>query len=335
MKVTFRHQLKIHTSRVIEVLSLISALTKPEYHDAVIDLHSFSDIKRQFQDEFKALAEFDSFQFSWLEFMLIISEREQIDVFFDKILALDRPTQLQYFFGSMIDLDEAKAASQDITLFNKQLQQLSMYPSSSAVEALWHFDQWAERFKTLAIALNDHPEFNRQLNTSAYEELSDALCLQFKEGTQDRHPISYAQELMGKPFWNIADYKYYEFIPVHFISPYRMRLMDSDTMIYVNSLHRSPQLELTTAEELADILKLLSDPNRLKMLQMLYMKPMYGKEIAEVLELTTATVSHHLENLRQRGLVQIEQVKQIKYFSANLPRVRTLLQAVEHFIRTK
>ncbi len=335
MKVTYRHQLKIHTSRVIEILSLMSVLSRPEYHESVLELHGFSDIKRQFQKELKLLAEFETFQFSWLEFMLIISEREHIDLFFDDILKLDKPKQLQYFFGSLITFEEAQSAAQDITEFSKQLQLLNMSPSHAAIEALWHFDDWTNRFKTLAIDLSSHAEFNRQLNTPEYSTLSEALCLQFKQGMLDRHPLSYAQELMGKPFWNIADYKHYEFIPVHFISPYKMRLMDSDTMIYVHSLHRTPNTELATAEGLAEVLKLLSDPNRLKILQMLYMKPMYGKEVAEVLGLTTATVSHHLENLRQKGLVQVEQSKQIKYFSANLPKVRTLLQAVEQFVKTK
>ncbi|MBI9015409.1 MAG: winged helix-turn-helix transcriptional regulator [Clostridiales bacterium] len=42
--------------------------------------------------------------------------------------------------------------------------------------------------------------------------------------------------------------------------------------------------------QLIDILKILSDSNRLKILNMTYRNPMYGKDIADVLGVTTATI---------------------------------------------
>jgi len=50
--------------------------------------------------------------------------------------------------------------------------------------------------------------------------------------------------------------------------------------------------------------KALGDPNRLKMLGLLALRPRYGEELAEILELTPATVSHHLAKLREGGLVR-------------------------------
>lgn len=50
--------------------------------------------------------------------------------------------------------------------------------------------------------------------------------------------------------------------------------------------------------------KALADPSRLKMLGLLALRPRYGEELAEILELTPATVSHHLSKMREGGLLR-------------------------------
>ncbi len=55
---------------------------------------------------------------------------------------------------------------------------------------------------------------------------------------------------------------------------------------------------------LSGLHKALGDENRLKMVGLLARRPRYGEELAELLELSPATVSHHLGRLREAGLVQ-------------------------------
>jgi len=57
-------------------------------------------------------------------------------------------------------------------------------------------------------------------------------------------------------------------------------------------------------EFLAAAMHALGDPSRLRMVGLLALRPRYGEELAEILELSPATVSHHLARLREGRLVR-------------------------------
>jgi len=50
----------------------------------------------------------------------------------------------------------------------------------------------------------------------------------------------------------------------------------------------------------------IGEPNRLAMVSLLARRPHYGEELAEVLGVHPATISHHVRRLREAGLVRIE-----------------------------
>ena len=56
--------------------------------------------------------------------------------------------------------------------------------------------------------------------------------------------------------------------------------------------------------ELLDFFKALSDETRIKILALLMKEPYSVEEIAEILGLTSATISHHLSKLTKAGLVR-------------------------------
>ena len=58
-------------------------------------------------------------------------------------------------------------------------------------------------------------------------------------------------------------------------------------------------------EEVLSMLKVLADESRLRMLGILADRECSGVELAELLDLRAATVSHHLVRLRQLGLVTV------------------------------
>ena len=94
-------------------------------------------------------------------------------------------------------------------------------------------------------------------------------------------------------------------------------------------------------QELAAIFKALSDPNRLAILQMLreecggecrFEAGEMGKTVSEIAgccQVGLSTVSHHLKELRQAGLIDCEKRGQWVHCSPN-PRA---LAAVEAFLR--
>lgn len=55
-----------------------------------------------------------------------------------------------------------------------------------------------------------------------------------------------------------------------------------------------------------EIFKVMSEPNRVRILMMLLQKPLCVCEITSILGLTTATVSNHLSYLRIEGFIEDE-----------------------------
>lgn len=69
----------------------------------------------------------------------------------------------------------------------------------------------------------------------------------------------------------------------------------------------------------AEIFKVLSDPNRLNMIRILYTnkKEMTCGEVGEKLEVSKSTVSYHFKLLRSVGLTITRREEQRKYLSLN------------------
>lgn len=329
MKVQFTHKLNIGHSRVFEAISLVVTLMWPEAHKNILDLTPFDAIVKKHQPFFDQYA---SFHFNWLEFALVVDERNAISKFFDELESLSSNNLLVAFLESEIDEKAAEMALQDLEGMTRCLSELKI--DTGLAPYLLNFHGLLSAFKNILLDIDVHPVFNRMLDDLVASRQYDQVIDTFKLGMKDRHPLSYAQELMGKPFWNIADYRTYEFTISYFLSPYRLRLMNGDKMIYVHSLIRKNSENALDPTLLSERLKIIGDVTRLKIIKMLHMKPMYGKEIAEKLGLTTATVSHHLDALRQQGLINMEQVKQIKYFSTNFQAVKSLQLDLGQFINT-
>ncbi len=67
-----------------------------------------------------------------------------------------------------------------------------------------------------------------------------------------------------------------------------------------------------------DVFKALSDKTRRKILELLKEKDMTAGEIADYFKITKASISHHLNILKQAGLVSDERDGQYIYYSLNV-----------------
>ena len=64
-------------------------------------------------------------------------------------------------------------------------------------------------------------------------------------------------------------------------------------------------------------LKAIADPTRYKILRQLSIRPHYVQELADSLDLTAATLSHHLAHLLQVMLVGVSVEGRKSYYSLN------------------
>jgi DNA-binding transcriptional ArsR family regulator len=333
MKIKYTHKLKIGHSRVFEVLSLITALLDDKHQSFVIDLKPYEEIKVKYMDLLDCFRQYPKLNLVWFEFALVVDERYSVEAYFKSILNLAKSKQLLYFLAHDCDENDIKKGLQSVEDMQKLLESMAFQHSNDLAQCLIDFDNTCKRWSELAISIDNCIAFEKALAQQEIQSDLNNQTAEFHKSLNDRHPLSYSQALMGKPFWNIADYRVYEFIPVYFLSPIRFRLMDDKTQIMVQSIYRTPVDPLKIGSELAEVMKILGDPTRLKILQMLFMRPLYGKEIADAIGLTTPTVSHHLEALHNKGLINMEQHKQIKYFSTNLPTIRKWLNTMENYVK--
>jgi ArsR family transcriptional regulator len=91
-------------------------------------------------------------------------------------------------------------------------------------------------------------------------------------------------------------------------------------------------IEADEAEELASGFKLLSDPIRLRILSLIANAPeatMCGCELPEILDRSQPTVSHHLSQLTEAGLLTREQRGKWAWFSVETDRVSVLRDALD------
>lgn len=88
---------------------------------------------------------------------------------------------------------------------------------------------------------------------------------------------------------------------------------------------------LEEAERLAAALRALADPSRLRILNLIAMRPggaVCQAEFTEPLGLAQPTVSHHLKVLHEAGCVRRERRGSWAYYSLQTQRLRNLLQAL-------
>ncbi|MFM1553119.1 ArsR/SmtB family transcription factor [Helcococcus ovis] len=114
-------------------------------------------------------------------------------------------------------------------------------------------------------------------------------------------------------FVQIEDYKKVEFIVLIGI---------------LQSLLFEYKIDEERNEKIKDIIRMLNDYTRLEIINLLSIREMYGKEIADNLNLTTATVSYHINNLIQNKLVNTRTEGRKMYFSLNK---KTLLEISDYF----
>lgn len=87
--------------------------------------------------------------------------------------------------------------------------------------------------------------------------------------------------------------------------------------------------EIAPPETYQDVYRLLADPARWTLIQLLVAAPRYGQELAELLGLSIATVSHHLNGLKRLDLVDIRRDEHRLYYHLRADRLRALLAGAE------
>lgn len=87
----------------------------------------------------------------------------------------------------------------------------------------------------------------------------------------------------------------------------------------------------TKKEDIINFGKLLSDKSKMDILEYIAKKPAYGKEIANELNLSTATISYHMSALSKLGFICEEVTSNRIYYSINKEKISLYLEEISKF----
>ena len=141
--------------------------------------------------------------------------------------------------------------------------------------------------------------------------------------------LELSQELMGKTFRNRGPYSEFVFLPSYLIPLRACRFFDTAGEPKRQYLFLSLRTSRRDREDTVKALKAIADPTRYQILTILAQEgPMRGLDIAKRVSIATSTVSHHMEQMKECGLITEEPVKNSKYYGLSRQKAKTLLDGI-------
>lgn len=331
-------QFKMRTSKVIEMTSAMLSIISPrnESYNIAKDVYG-DDFIQSIVDKYsyilKILDNLSMKGYEILEFLLINHEFDDILKYESHIRSLDDLEFFNYFFGGYIPRDSLEGVI-DNTLSLKAFYNQYGFCCSN-IETLKYIIFEKEIFLTLLFNCIKEFDTNTLDDTIEqidylYEEFFKRLLLDL----ESNHPLKASENLLGKTFKNRGPYKNFVFIPVFFLPTKAVRYFGENQILLYKVMESNEILD--NKLKLLECLKVISDPTRFEIIQLLQNnEPMFGKQIAEYMSLSTPTISHHLDQLKNVGFINEERHKNSKYFSANINSLNEFIDLLTKTLNKK
>lgn len=164
------------------------------------------------------------------------------------------------------------------------------------------------------------------------QQLYQTICDGAKEGDY----LSLSQTLMGKTFRNRGPYQQFLFLPSYLLPVKVCRYFHMSGGQKRQLLFLSTREVQRSREDTIKALKAMADPTRYQILTILAQKgPLRGLDLAKEVSLAASTVSHHMEQMKECGLVTEEPVKNSKYYGLNKAAAQALLEGIAKDLSTE
>ena len=171
------------------------------------------------------------------------------------------------------------------------------------------------------------PELDAALNKqeTRVERMYQSVC----QGAKSNDLLLFSQEMMGKTFRNRGPYSDFLFLPSYLIPLKACRFFDMDGDNKRQLLFLTLRQISRDREDKVKALRAIADPTRYQILTILAQEgPMRGMDIAKKVSVATSTISHHMEQMRDCGLVTEEPVKNAKYYGLSKQSAKALLDEI-------
>lgn len=170
------------------------------------------------------------------------------------------------------------------------------------------YEIWIKEFVEFAEELRNE-KFLATL--SAHQEDVEDEWKKLLEKSEEKSALDISQMIMKKSFYNRGPFQQFVFIPAYMLANGAIRFYGENQILLYNPLKQEVERERLLMQ-----LKTIADETRIDIIKLLNrMGPMCGKDIAKEMKLAQSTVSHHIEQLRNAGLLHEEQVSRARYYS--------------------
>jgi len=141
------------------------------------------------------------------------------------------------------------------------------------------------------------------------------------------------------PSYHLGPFVSYTVYPpdlvVYFSAPLFLARSGNSNAITSRHLETVPDPERTplTADEVLDSLRALSDPNRLRIIELLSAGELYAQEIVGRLGIAQSAVSRHLALLERASVIRVRPHGGMKYYAVNCDRMDALADSLRQCSR--
>lgn len=191
--------------------------------------------------------------------------------------------------------------------------------------------------------VDDFFDLAKKLQNSLLEDVLEkyeGAIVSMKEdiiaGVNEEGPFEFSEKTMGKTFRNRGPYEEFVFVPIYMMPGKAARFFHVKEEHKKQLLFISLRKQKRNQEDVIKTLKIMGDGTRYQILTILAQEgTMRGMDIAKRVSVATSTISHHMEQLKECGLITEEQVKNSKYYGLNHNSVAELIKDLEKDLRMK
>lgn len=324
-------EINVFHSPVIELICALHLLTDAAHHQ--FELKWAEEMFAGFNDDEKRALEtikmFPANGIELLNFVLDSGELLDIEAFLKHIENSDVVDFFFYILNEQIEKSKINRAFIEIKERYKIQEKIKwLIDDNQLMDFFQNYEGIKEKTILILNAIAQKGFSEKLLKTrERMEEGMEYIKSYLGKDTID----SVLEKVSGRPRKYFTGFREYNIIPSYFVSPRFIRVFSGDRLYVVFDCRVTRDKTQAMLEELSTILKVIDDKSRLEMLKILVNNKSYGKAIADVVGISTPTVSHHLDILKQAGFVKEEKIRNIKYFYADKEKLKKVIEDLNKY----
>jgi len=324
--------IKVLNSPVVELICAVHLLTDSAHHQ--YEMKWAEDILSKFKpDEMRALNTVKLFPAGGMNLLNLVLESGILASIPDFIKYVEQLDLLDfYYFLLNEDFDKVKIKKAFVDKKERyKIQEKTKWILEDS--ELMEFFEYPEKVKRDTV--NTYKAVFKNDFGVKLERCKDKMesGIQYVESFLGKDSVeSVIEKISGRPRKLFSGFSEYYIIPSYFVSPQKsMRIFSGSKIYVVFDCRVTRDKSEALLQELSAILRVIGDKSRMEILRVLVSNKSYGKALSDLVGISTPTVSHHLDILKQAGFIKEEKTRNIKYFYADKEKLKKVIDDINKY----